>query len=75
MPVIGDSVIPARANPSASAAAVTSSTTRAVHGGVARRCPLADFVAPGFELRLDQDDDVRVRRSSGGTPAECGAAR
>ena len=63
MPVIGDSVMPARVNPSACAAADDF-----VHDPlpgrpvVADDAALADLVAPGLELRLDQRDDVAAGR-------------
>ena len=64
MPVIGDSVIATRVNPSAFAAAATSSTTRACTAASRTMPPFAHFGAPRLELRLHEHDDVRVRRAA-----------
>ena len=40
-----------------------------MHGRVADEPALAHFVAPGLELRLDQDDQIGARRASSGTSA------
>ena len=48
---------------------------RLVHGRIGDEAALADFVAAGLELRLDERDDIRVRSETAGAPERCGAAR
>ena len=58
MPGIGDSTVPMRSNPSASADCATSSDDTLPHVVVSHDAALADFGAAGLELRLHQDDHV-----------------
>ena len=65
-----------RANPSASAAATTSSITRAWTAGSRTMPPLPTSAASGLELRFDQRDDVgAAARAAAARPAGCGGAR
>ena len=65
-----------RCNPAASAWEVTRSSTWRMDGGVGDQPVFADLVAAGFELRLDQRDDVGAGRQQWRQRrAECAAAR